>query len=153
MNYTETIQAPEIEIYYKSTIKTKKRPQIKCGADVFNLISSIPEMQRNVEYKELFYALYLNKANEVLAIHKISEGATDRTIVDIKFIMQGAILTNSSNMIILHNHPSGNLIPSENDKSLTSQIKKAAQLFNIELLDSFTINADCYFSFLEHNLI
>ena len=147
MNYTE------IEIFYKTKPIKAKRPQIKRGEDVFNLMSSIPEMQRNVEYKELFYALYLNKANEVLAIHKISEGVTDRTIVDIKFIMQGAILTNSSNMIILHNHPSGNLVPSESDKLLTNQIKKAAQLFNIDLLDNFTINADCYFSFLENNLI
>ena len=154
MNYQETkTAAPEIEIYYKTTVKAEERPKINQTNDVFRLMSEMGEMSRNMEYKELFYALYMNTANDVLAVHKISEGTTKQTLVDIKFIMQGAILTNAASLIICHNHPSGNTSPSTEDKKLTQQIGLAAKLFNVQLVDSIIISAEDYFSFCEQGIM
>ena len=147
------ITAPEIEIYYKTTLKAAERPKINSASDVFRIMSEIGEMSRNMEYKELFYSLYLNTASELLAVHKISEGTTKNALVDIKFIMQGAIMTNAAALIVCHNHPSGSTSPSRNDKLLTDKIRKAAELFDIRLTDSVIITADNYFSFVEEGII
>ena len=111
----EEPKAPEIEIYYKTAVNVGKRPKITHSNDVYNTMFGIGEMTRNLEYKELFYALYLNHANEVLAVHKISEGTTTAAPVDIRFIMQGAIMTNATQLVVCHNHPSGSTHPSRND--------------------------------------
>ncbi|MBQ3751691.1 MAG: JAB domain-containing protein [Bacteroidales bacterium] len=141
------VTAPEIEIYYKTTLRAAERPKIKSASDVFRIMSEIGEMSRNMEYKELFYSLYLNTASELLAVHKISEGTTKQTLVDIKFIMQGAIMTNAAAVIVCHNHPSGSTSPSSEDKKITERIRNAAALFGVELTDSVIITTGNYFSF------
>ena len=140
------VKAPEIEIYYKTPVFKSERPRISQPDDIYNLMFTIGEMSRNMEYKELFYSLYLNNDNDILAVHKISEGTTKSTLVDTKFIMQGAIMTNAAALVICHNHPGGNTQPSAADKRLTQKIQQAAQLFDINLLDSVIITADNYFS-------
>ena len=147
------ITAPEIEIYYKTTLKAAERPKINSASDVFRIMSEIGEMSRNMEYKELFYSLYLNTASELLAVHKISEGTTKQTLVDIKFIMQGAIMTNAAAVIVCHNHPSGSTSPSSEDKKVTERIKTAAALFDVHLTDSVILATDKYFSFVEEGII
>ena len=147
------ITAPEIEIYYKTSLKAAERPKIKSASDVFRIMSEIGEMSRNMEYKELFYSLYLNTASELLAVHKISEGTTRNALVDIKFIMQGAIMTNAAAVIVCHNHPSGSTSPSSEDKKVTERIKTAAALFDVHLTDSVILATDKYFSFVEEGII
>ena len=147
------IIAPEIEIYYKTTLKAAERPKINSASDVFRIMSEIGEMSRNMEYKELFYSLYLNTASELLAVHKISEGTTKNALVDIKFIMQGAIMTNAAAVIVCHNHPSGSTSPSSEDKKVTERIKNAAALFDVHLTDSVILATDKYFSFVEEGII
>ena len=146
-------KAPEIEIYYKTTLKAAERPKINSASDVFRIMSEIGEMSRNMEYKELFYSLYLNTASELLAVHKISEGTTRNALVDIKFIMQGAIMTNAAAVIVCHNHPSGSTSPSSEDKKVTERIKTAAALFDVHLTDSVILATDKYFSFVEEGII
>lgn len=154
-DYTQqaNTKAPEIEIYYKTSVKTDKRPKISSPSDVFTIVSQLGEMSRNMEYKELFYAIYTNVVQDVLAVHKISEGTTRNALVDVKFIMQGAIMTNAAALIVCHNHPSGSTSPSRNDKLLTEKIRQAAELFDIRLTDSVIITADNYFSFVEEGII
>ena len=147
------ITAPEIEIYYKTSLKTAERPKIQSASDVFRIMSEIGEMSRNMEYKELFYSLYLNTASELLAVHKISEGTTKNALVDIKFIMQGAIMTNAAAVIVCHNHPSGSTSPSSEDKKVTEKIRNAAALFDVHLTDSVILATDNYFSFAAEGII
>jgi len=149
----ETAKAPEIEIHYKTAVRPAQRPQIQNAPDVYNIMTENGEMSRNMEYKELFYALYLNQANKLLALHKIGEETTTAAPVDVKFIMQGAIMTNAAALIVCHNHPSGSTSPSRNDKLLTEKIRQAAELFDIRLTDSVIITADNYFSFVEEGII
>ena len=149
----EEPKAPEIEIYYKTAVNVGKRPKITHSNDVYNTMFGIGEMTRNLEYKELFYALYLNHANEVLAVHKISEGTTTAAPVDVKFIMQGAIMTNATQLVVCHNHPSGSTHPSRNDKQLTEKIRQAAALFDVQLIDSVILTTTDYFSFQAEGIL
>ena len=95
----------------------------------------------------------MNQANEVLAVHKISEGTTTAAPVDIKFIMQGAIMTNATQLAVCHNHPSGSTSPSRNDKRLTEKIKQAAALFDVELIDSVILSTTNYYSFSAEGIL
>jgi len=154
MNYQQpTTKAPEIEIVYKTKVQTGMTSRITNTGDVYNIMFAVGEMNRNLEYKEMFYAIYLNRNTEILALHKISEGTTDTAPVDIKFILQGAILTNATDLIICHNHPSGSTKPSPQDRTLTKRIKEAADLFGVRLLDSVIITTFNYFSFAEENIL
>jgi len=153
-NYTQqATKAPEIEIYYKTAVNVEKRPVIKHPDDICNIMYEIGEMNRNLQYKELFYALYMNQANEILAVHKISEGTTTAAPVDVKFIMQGAIMTNATQLAICHNHPSGSTTPSRGDKQVTEKIKQAAALFDVELIDSVIITTTNYYSFTAEGIL
>jgi DNA repair protein RadC len=100
-----------------------------------------------IDYRESFYALYLNQANNVLGIKKISECGISSTIVDVRIIMQAALLSNASAVILAHNHPSGNLKPSAEDIKVTQNIKKASELLNIRLLDHFILTSTDFLSF------
>lgn len=106
-----------------------------------------------MDYRESFFALYLNQANKVLGIKKISECGISSTLVDVRIVMQAALLCNATAMIVAHNHPSGNLKPSSSDIKMTSQIKEAAGILNISLLDHVILTSDSYFSFADDGLM
>ncbi|AZA54020.1 JAB domain-containing protein [Chryseobacterium sp. G0201] len=102
-----------------------------------------------IDYREFFFALYLNQANRVLGIKKISESGISSTIVDVRIIMQAALLCNASGIILAHNHPSGNLKPSQEDLNITQKIKEASQFLNIQLLDHCILTSTAYISFAD----
>ncbi|MBD3905379.1 JAB domain-containing protein [Chryseobacterium sp. Ch-15] len=106
-----------------------------------------------IDYRESFFTLYLNQANKVLGIKKISESGISSTVVDVRIIMQGALLCNATGIILAHNHPSGNLKPSAEDIKITQKIKEASQFLSIQLLDHFILTSDNHFSFGEEGII
>jgi len=153
MNTTNLFTVAEVQLTYKNHADLMKRPELTSTKDVAKFMQEVEEMKNNIDYKELFYVIYLNQACRVLSICKIAEGTTTHCLVNIRQIMQGAILQNATGMMICHNHPSGNVKPSREDVRLTSNIKEAAKLFDIELLDSFVISSFNYYSFLESGLL
>jgi len=106
-----------------------------------------------IDYRESFYALYLNQANKVLGIKKISESGISSTLVDIRIIMQAALLCNASCIILAHNHPSGNLKPSADDLKMTQKIKNASEFLHINLLDHFILTSTEYLSFSDEGML
>lgn len=102
-----------------------------------------------IDYRESFYALYLNQANNVLGIKKISESGISCTVVDVRIIMQAALLCNASAIILAHNHPSGNLKPSPEDLKITQRIKNASEFLNLRLLDHFILTSTGHLSFAD----
>ena len=80
--------------------------------------------EETIDYRESFKVIYMNRSNHVLGCLTVSEGGPCLTAVDVKLILQGALLTNASGIILAHNHPSGNLKPSEPDKIMTERIRK-----------------------------
>ena len=108
---------------------------------------------RKIDYKEMFYVVLLNRANYCLGYSHISTGSTSGTVVNIKEVFQLALKTNASSIILAHNHPSGNMTPSNADINLTQKIKNGCELFDIQLLDHLIISSLNYYSFADNGKI
>ncbi len=97
--------------------------------------------------------LTLNQASKIIAHHKTSQGGMAGTVMDPRLILKQAIMDGASKIILAHNHPSGNLQPSEADKIITNKIKESAKLMDIALLDHLIITQQSYFSFADEGLL
>jgi DNA repair protein RadC len=102
---------------------------------------------------EAFCVLYLNQANKLLRSEIISEGGITGTVADIRIILKNALLYNANQLIVAHNHPSGNLNPSQADRALTTKLKESAALMDIRLLDHLIIAGGRYLSLQEEGLM
>lgn len=98
---------------------------------------------------EEFWVIYLNRANHVTRISQISEGGIASTVADPRKIFKIAVDSLSSSMILCHNHPSGNLQPSESDRQLTKRLIKAGDLMDIRVLDHLIVSYSGYYSFAD----
>jgi DNA repair protein RadC len=107
----------------------------------------------DIDVIESFYVMILSKSNKLKHWAKISQGGVSATFVDIKVICKHVVDSLGSSVIIVHNHPSGNLQPSEADKQITGKIKKALELFDVTLLDHLILTEDDHFSFADNGLI
>jgi DNA repair protein RadC len=146
---TQKTNLAEIEISYSRNITTNNT-KISCSRDADQVLRRIfPSLQ----HREYFYMLCLDRASQVLGFFQVSVGGMNGTIADIRIIFQTAIKANASGIIISHNHPSGNLQPSEADKALTKKIVEAGKLMDISILDHLILSNDGYFSFADENLI
>jgi DNA repair protein RadC len=153
MSTRNLFKVAEVEITYKNPSDLLQRPKVTQTNDVINIMRNIECMNKHIDYKEIFYAIYMNQGSRVLSVGKISEGTTTSCPVDIRHIMQSAILQNATGLVLCHNHPSEDIEPSRQDKQLTSAVKDAAMIFGIKLIDSVIISSHHYFSFLESGLI
>jgi DNA repair protein RadC len=102
---------------------------------------------------EVFAVIFLNRANKINHFEIISSGGMSGTVADPRMILRIALEEKAVSIILCHNHPSGNLKPSQPDKELTRKIKEAAKLFDINLLDHIIVSQDGYFSFADEGLI
>ena len=96
---------------------------------------------------EEFWAIYLNNAKRMISKIRISQGGVSATIVDPKIILRYAIENLATAIILVHNHPSGNLMPSREDDNQTERIAKAAKLFDIQLVDHLIVTAGNFYSY------
>lgn len=134
----------EVELSYVPKIKDSRK--VLSSEDAYKYLLSTYK-EGTVCYKEYFKILLLNQANQVLGYTLISEGGLTSTDVDVRIILQAALLTNSVAIILAHNHPSGNKTPSKEDIRITNQIKEAAQIMRIRVLDHLIITDTGYYSF------
>jgi DNA repair protein RadC len=102
---------------------------------------------------EVFAVIFLNRANKINHFEVISSGGMSGTVADPRMILRIALEEKAVSIILCHNHPSGNLKPSQPDRELTKKIKEAARLFDINLLDHIIVSQDGYFSFADEGLI
>lgn len=103
-----------------------------------------------IAVKEFFYCMALNRNCRLLGIMKVSEGGLNGTVADIRIIVKFLIDVQASATIICHNHPSGNLQPSESDKDLTKRFGIVLKICDIELNDHIIITPDDYYSMRDH---
>ncbi len=104
--------------------------------------------------QEQFVVLLLNRANKPLGIYKASTGGITGTMVDIRLIMVTALKSLATGIIISHNHPSGNIMPSDQDVALTKQIKEACKIMTIDLLDHIIVTPHHdYYSFSNEGIL
>ena len=93
--------------------------------------------------------MFLNQASQVLGYTLISEGGITETYADVRVILQAALLTNSVAIILAHNHPSSSMKPSRQDMEITKQVRDAAQLMRIKVLDHIILTDTEYYSFAD----
>lgn len=103
--------------------------------------------------QEEFHIILLNRANKLITIEKTSEGGISQTVVDQRVIFRRALNVNASAIILAHNHPSGNLNPSQADIEITKKIEKSGNLIGIELLDHIIVSATAYYSFKDEGIL
>lgn len=123
--------------------------QITGSESVYKLMRINLELLNNEE----FWILYLNRGNRVMSKERISQGGVAGTVVDVKMIMKHAIDRLCSSLILVHNHPSGNLNPSGADDSITKKICNAATFFDISVLDHVIIGAGGFYSYRDEGKI
>jgi DNA repair protein RadC len=102
---------------------------------------------------EEFWILYLNNANKIIETFQISKGGITGTLVDVRITLRKALELGAVSLILAHNHPSGNLNPSEADKQLTLKLKTAAESMDIKILDHLIVTEKSYFSFADEGLM
>lgn len=107
----------------------------------------------DIEIYESFFLLLLNRANITIGYAKISQGGITGTVVDARIVLKYVVDSLATSVVICHNHPSGNLNASEEDKRITSRIKEALKLVDTTLLDHIILTADSYFSFADNGLV
>ena len=106
-----------------------------------------------VELKEYFFVMYLNQGNEIIGYLKLSEGGIAGTVADTRLAFATGLKCLATGIILVHNHPSGNLKPSKTDCSLTKQFKEAGKLLDIQVLDHLILTQKDYYSFADDGLL
>jgi DNA repair protein RadC len=140
----------EIQVSYQPAGKPIHK--ISCSKDAFDiLINYYP--QETIHLKEHFVVLYLNNANKVIGVYRLSEGGMTATIADIRIVLAIALKLAAKGMIISHNHPSGETQPSGADKTVTKKLKDACVLMDLTLCDHIIVTADSYHSFCDQGEI
>jgi DNA repair protein RadC len=144
-------QVSEIEISYKPLIKPSEMAKISCSSDAEKIFRSI--WGNSINYRESFYALYLNRANKVLGYQLISLGGICGTVVDVRCICQAALKASCSSIILAHNHPSGTNEPSDADIKITRKLKEAGSILDIALLDHLILMPEGYTSLADEGMV
>jgi len=149
LNY---LKVSEIELTYKSKVKATERPKITSSNEAYQIAMQIWN-PNTIELFEEFKILLLNNSNRVLGCYSVSSGGITGTVVDIRLIFSAALKANASAIIMIHNHPSGSLIASEADKSITAKVKSAGRFLDIQIFDHLIITSESYYSFADSGTI
>ena len=102
---------------------------------------------------EEFWILFLNRSNSIIGRMKLSQGGVSGTVTDVRIIMKKALEYLASGIVVCHNHPSGNLDPSDADSHITQKIKEAGKLLDIQLHDHLIVSDKGYYSFADNGLL
>ena len=141
----------EIEVSYKP--KRVNHPIIKTSGDTYNHIVKFFPLE-TISLQEKFVVGYLNTANRIIGVYEMSKGGITNTIVDLRLLLAVALKTASIGIILAHNHPSGNLKPSNSDREITERVNEACKLFDIKLLDHLILSPNgSYFSFVDEGIL
>lgn len=104
-------------------------------------------------FYEEFWIIYLNRRNAILGSERHSMGGITGTVIDVRLVLKRALYRNATSLVACHNHPSGNLEPSDADKKITRQLKEAAAIMEIPVMDHIIVTQGGYFSFADEGLL
>lgn len=143
------IAVAAVELYKRREAGSRTVAAIRSSMDIYNIMQPIVGDLPNEE----FWIIALNRSAKVIMKKRISVGGIDQTCADVRLIMRILIEAGAVQFAAVHNHPSGNIHPSNDDMKLTEQLKKAAEIFNIRLMDHVIVTAYNYYSFCDEGLI
>jgi len=139
------------------SIKFKRNPdvmsvKITTSNDCANFLRNIFNAD-TIEWSEEFIVVFLNQANQTIGYAKLSVGGLTSVVVDVRSVMTYAINSRCTALILAHNHPSGNLIPSQADKLICEKVKQACKIFDITVLDNLILTKDSHYSFCDNGIL
>ncbi len=135
----------------KLTLVRSHRPTFEVH-NPSDIAKAFAHLSRNV--REEFYAIFLDAANTVICVDQVSTGSIGKSLAEPAEILRTALLVGARALVVLHNHPSGSITPSADDRQVTAAIANAAKLFNIRLFDHLIIgHHGAYFSFADAGLM
>lgn len=129
------------------TIENRKK--IKCTGDIIELMQ---HQLADLKHEE-FWVIFINQSSTIIKMENISKGGITSTTVDVRLIMKTALECFATGLILCHNHPSGEVQPSQADINLTQRIKSAAELLNISLIDHVVMSNEKYYSFFSEGIL
>ncbi|WP_297337076.1 JAB domain-containing protein [Algoriphagus sp.] len=138
----------EISIGYSCKVKASLRPKVSSSRQAYQVLLDFWESDR-IALVEDFQLMLLNRANRILGICTVSSGGTSGTVLDPKIVFATALKANSSSIIVAHNHPSGNLWPSKQDKRLTKRLVEIGKALDLPILDHVIVTPEGYYSFAD----
>ena len=133
--------------------KLAEVPSMSCRSEAQRMLLIFFSLCFPILLHEEFWILFLNRSNKVINRMKLSQGGISGTVTDVRMVMKKAIECLASGIIVCHNHPSGNLNPSESDSKITQKIKEAGNLMDIQLLDHLIISDKDYYSFADNGML
>ena len=128
---------------------TMHQPKVTSSASVFELMQPLLGILKHEE----FWVLYLNNSNKIISKIQLSKGGITATVVDTRLLLKKALEVGAVALILVHNHPSGGLKPSQSDRILTEKLKTAANTLDIKVLDHLIVTEKTYFSFADENML
>jgi DNA repair protein RadC len=148
---TQLFGCSELELHYKRPL-FDSMVHIKSSKDAETILRKYIDPNR-INLKEFFWMMALTQANRLLGISEIASGSPQGVSMNIKEIFQTILLTNASAIIVAHNHPSGNLKPSQSDRAFTKKLQKLSSLMDVTLLDHVILSSEDYYSFSDDRLL
>jgi len=145
-NISNLYQVAEIELIYKTNVQASQRPKIASSGDAYNVLILSWNPDR-LEFIEEFKILLLNNASRVLGIFEVSKGGISGASADVRIVFAAALKANATGIILEHNHPSGQLVPSDADEYITENMRRAGVLLNIRVLNHLIVTAEGFCSF------
>jgi len=152
MNLSELNIVSEVELVYRNKVKPSERLSVKSTKDCYELLRLTWD-ENKIEFVEQFKVVLLNRSQRVLGIYNLSTGGVRGTVADPKLVFIAALKANACNIILSHNHPSGNLKPSREDEELTRKIVTAGMYLDIKVIDHIIITSEGYYSFADEGLL
>lgn len=143
-------QIAEIKISYSHKVKPSNQLRITGSKSVYDYVYPL---WPDIEYKESFGILLLSRAMKVLGLSWVSNGGVTGTVVDSKLIFQTALKANACSIILLHNHPSGQLSTSEADRNITNKVKEGGRYLDIDVPDHIILTSESYYSMADEGMI
>jgi DNA repair protein RadC len=143
-----TFQDVDTNVYRK--IPASEMTQITCSSDIVDFVR--PNWS-GINHTETMKAVFLSRSNKIVGTKIISTGGISSVLVDVRVIFQAALLCNATSLILVHNHPSGETVPSDHDNIITRKVKDAGIVLDIKLLDHLIITDTKYYSFADNGML
>lgn len=138
-----------IELYKRMQSRKADNKVIKCSEDIYNVMH---RYLQNLDHEEC-WVIFLNQSSRIIRKQRISVGGLASTQVDIRLILREALKVSATSLILVHNHPSGNVRPSADDDRLTMSLQQASKILNIRMLDHVIYADDQHYSYADEGRI
>lgn len=146
------MKLPEITVTWSHKVPLSQLPKVGRSGEVYEVCKQLYSPGQ-IEYVEFFHVLLLNGAGRVLCSFKVSEGGVGASVVCPIKVFGAAVKVNARTMILVHNHPSGNLNPSGSDLEITRKLQEGGKLLEITVYDHIIMTAEGYYSFADEGLM